>query len=148
VAALRAVLQAYDGRGASTLLDQLILQRQGVSSPPELVRNIYGADAPRLEIASLADLVEQAAEQGDRVAIAILDEAARELARTVAVVYPKLDAPMPPLVLTGGTILHGPYLQAAFQRACESLGLVFAEKYYVSEPAEGAVKLALKMLFA
>jgi N-acetylglucosamine kinase-like BadF-type ATPase len=148
VAALRAVLQAYDGRGASTLLAELILQRRCVSSPPELVRNIYGADAPRMEIASLADLVEQAAGQGDKVASAILDEAALELARTVAVVYPQLGAPTPPLVLTGGTILHGSYLQAAFQRACESLGLVFAKEYFVSEPAEGAVKLALKMLFA
>jgi len=147
VAALRAVLQAYDGHGASTLLAELVLHRRGVSSPPELVRSIYGADVPRLEIASLADLVEQAAEQVDKIAIAILDEAARELVRTVAVVYPKLGAATPQLVLTGGTILHGPYLQGAFQRACESLELVFAEEYYVSEPAEGAVPLALRMLF-
>jgi N-acetylglucosamine kinase-like BadF-type ATPase len=130
------------------LLDELILQRRGVSSSPELVRSIYGTDAPRLEIASLADLVEQAAGQGDRVAIAILDEAAQELARTVAAIYPKLGAASPPLVLTGGTILHGVYLQAAFRRACESLGLVFAEEYFVSEPAQGAVQLALKTLFA
>lgn len=145
-AALRAVMKAYDGRGDSTLLVVLVLARRSLISPPELVRNIYGAEAPRLEIATLADLVEQAADQGDKVAIAVLDEAARELAQTVAVVYPKLGASTPQLILTGGTILYGHYLQTAFHRACEALGLVFAEKYYVSEPAEGAVQLALKML--
>jgi len=142
VAALRAVMQAHDGRGPSTLLTELVLERRGVSSPPELVRSIYGAESPRLEVASLADLVEQVAEQGDTVAVAILEKAARELAQTIAVVYPKLDITASPLVVTGGTILHGAYLKAAFYRACETLGLKFTVVRHVSEPAEGAVKLA------
>ena len=146
VAALRAVLQAYDGRGTSTLLTELVLDRLGLSSPPELVRNIYGADAPRLEVASLAELVEEAAGRNDRVAIAILEEAARELARTIAVVYPKFGTSAPPLVITGGTILHGIYLRTAFHRACEALGLTFTVVRYVPEPAEGAVQLAWKIL--
>ena len=110
------------------------------------MRSIYGAEWPRLEIASLVDLVEQAADQDDKVAIAVLDEAARELARTAAVVYPRLGTSVPQLILTGGTILHGIYLKAAFQRACEFLGLTFTEIHYVSEPAVGAVQLARKML--
>jgi len=146
VAALRAVLQAYDGRGDLTLLTESVLARRGLSSPPDLIRNIYGTETLRLEVAALADLVEQAAEQGDRVAIAILDEAAWELARTVAVVYPKLGASISQLVITGGTILYGTYLKVAFRSACESLGLTFTEVRFVSEPVEGAVQLALKML--
>jgi N-acetylglucosamine kinase-like BadF-type ATPase len=139
-------MQAYDGRGPSTLLTELVLARRGLSSPPELVRNIYGAESPRLEVASLADLVDQAVGKGDAVAVIIIEEMAGELARTISVVYPKLGASVPQLIITGGTILNGTYLQAAFQRACESLGLMFSEKYYVFEPAEGAVRLALKML--
>ena len=84
----------YDGRGPSTLLTELVLARRGVSSPQELVRSIYGAEAPRLEVASLADLVEQ----------------------------------------------------SAGHRACESPGLTFARMQHMSEPAEGAMHLALKML--
>src|ERR1044071_335496 len=42
-AALRAVMQAYDRRGPSTLLTDLVLQQRGLSSPPELVRSIYRA---------------------------------------------------------------------------------------------------------
>jgi len=146
VAALRAVMQAHDGRGPATLLTELVLDRRGVNSPPELVRKIYGVESPRLEVASLADLVEQAAGRGDEMAIAILEEAAHELARTVAVIYPKLSNSVPPLVITGGTILHGPYLQAAFHRVCENLALTFAVVRHVLEPAEGAVQLARKIL--
>jgi len=146
VAALRAVMQAYDGRAPATLLTELILERRGVNSPPELVRNIYGAESPRLEVASLADLVEEAVGRGDTVAIAILEEAARDLARIVAVVYPKLGTSAAPLVITGGTILHGIYLEAAFRRSCEALGLTLTIVRHVSEPAEGAVQLAWKIL--
>ena len=148
VAALRAVMQTYDGRGPSTLLTELVLGRRGLSSPPELVRSIYGAESPRLEAASLADLVEQAAGQGDEIAIAILDEAARELAKTIAVVYPKLGASVFELVITGGTILQGLNLKAAFHRACEAQGLAGITVQYVPEPAEGALQLARKMLFS
>ncbi|MEP6895978.1 MAG: BadF/BadG/BcrA/BcrD ATPase family protein [Chloroflexota bacterium] len=145
-AALRAVMQAYDGRGPSTLLAELVLNRRSVSAPPELVRSVYRAASPRLEIASLSDLVEQAASQGDGAAIVILEEAAQELARAVAVVYPKLGVSAAPLVITGGTILHGIYLKAAFHRACANLGLIFTTIHHVPEPAEGAVQLALKLL--
>ncbi len=144
--ALRAVMQSYDGRGPSTLLTQLVLDRRGLSSPPELVRSIYRAESPRLEVASLADLVEQAVCQDDPVAITILDEAAQELARTVAMVYSKLGVSVPQLMLAGGTILHGKYLKAAFYRACDALGLKFNNVRYIYEPAEGAVQLALKVL--
>jgi N-acetylglucosamine kinase-like BadF-type ATPase len=146
VAALRAIMQAYDGRGPATLLTNFVLERRGLSSPQELIRNIYGSESPRLEVASLADLVEQAVGQGDEVAIGILDEAARELARTVAVIYPKLGASVSQLVITGGTIFHGMHLQATFHHACETLKLTFSSVRYVPEPAEGAVQLARKLL--
>jgi N-acetylglucosamine kinase-like BadF-type ATPase len=144
-AALRAVMQAYDGRGPSTLLTELVLQDRGLSNPPELVRSIYGGDTPQLEVASLSSLVEEAARRYDAVAFAILEESALELARTIAVVYPRLGTSVSPLVITGGTILHGKHLKAAFQRACETLGLTFSVVHHVPEPAEGAVQLAWNM---
>src|SRR6266487_6347091 len=125
IAALRAVMQAYDGRGPETLLSELVLERYGLHTPPELVPAIYGAESPRSAVANLSDLVEQAAGQGDSVAIAILEESSRELARAIAAVYLKLGASTVPLVITGGTILHGVYLQKAFNHACETQGLKF-----------------------
>lgn len=120
IAALRAVMQAYDGRGRETLLSELVLERYGLHTPPELVHTIYGAESPRSALATLSDLVEQAAGRGDSVAIAILETSARELVRTIAAVYPKLGTSAVPLVITGGTILHGRHLKKAFHHACET----------------------------
>ena len=145
-AALRAVMQAYDGRGSKTSLSELVLERYGLHTPPELVQTIYGAESPRLEVASLAELVEQAAEQDDSVAIAILKEAADELARTIAASYPRLGTSAFPLIITGGTILHGRYLKKAFHEACKTQRLEFTVVQYIAEPAEGALKLARKLL--
>jgi N-acetylglucosamine kinase-like BadF-type ATPase len=113
-------MQAYDGRGRETLLSELVLERYGLHTPPELVHTIYGAESPRSALATLSDLVEQAAGRGDSVAIAILETSARELVRTIAAVYPKLGTSAVPLVITGGTILHGRHLKKAFHHACET----------------------------
>jgi N-acetylglucosamine kinase-like BadF-type ATPase len=145
VGALRQVMQAYDGRGTETLLSKLLLERYSLHTPPELVNAIYGSESPRSAVATLSDLVEQAAGQGDSVAITILEESARELARAIAAIYPKLGASTVPLVIAGGTILHGRYLKQAFNRACETLRLAFTVVRYVTEPAEGALKLAWKL---
>ena len=142
---MRAVMQAYDGRGSKTLLSKLVLKRYGLHTPLELVRSIYGAELPISTVASLTDLVEQAAESGDSVAIAILEESSRELARAIAAIYPKLGSSAIPLILTGGTILHGRYLLKAFNRTCEMQGLVFTTVHYVVEPAESALKLAWQL---
>ena len=142
VATLRAVMQAYDGRGSETLLSELVLERFALSAPPDLVRKLYGAESPRSDVASLTDLVEQAAGGGDSVAIAILEESSQELARAIAAIYPKLGASTVPLILTGGTILHGSFLMKAFNNACETQRLAFTAVHHVLEPAEGALKLA------
>jgi N-acetylglucosamine kinase-like BadF-type ATPase len=146
IAALRAVMTAYDGRGQGTLLSKLVLERYGLQTPPELVPAVYGAASPRSEVATLSELVEQAVGQGDPVANAILDDSAQELARAIAAVYPRLGTSSVPLVITGGTILRGDHLQQAFHRACETEGLVFTTIRYVEEPAVGALQVARQLL--
>jgi N-acetylglucosamine kinase-like BadF-type ATPase len=145
-AALRAVMQAYDGRGPETLLSELMLARYDLHAPPELVHVIYGEKSPHAAVASLAALVEQAAAHGDAVAITILKEAAEELARTTAAVHSKLGTSAVPLMITGGTILHGKYLKKAFHESCKLRGLKFTAVHDVNEPAEGALKLAWRLL--
>lgn len=140
--ALRVVMQAFDGRGAPTLLTELILARRGLESPTELVRSIYGAESARAEIAGLAELVEQAAAQGDALATSILNQAALDLAESVRAVYRRLGNVPVALTLTGSVILRGSTLAGAFRRACDSLGLVFAEMIEVPEPAARAMILA------
>jgi N-acetylglucosamine kinase-like BadF-type ATPase len=145
IAALRAVMRAHDGRGPETPLSELVLERYSLHTPPELVQAIYAAAAPSAAVATLSDLVEQAAGRGDSMAIAILEESARELAGTIAAVYSKLGTSAVPLVITGGTILNGRYLKKAFNRACEVRRLVFTAIRCVAEPVEGALELARKL---
>ncbi len=145
IAMLRAVMQAYDERGPETLLSELVLERYGLHAPPELIHRIYAVESPRSVVANLSELVEQAAGRDDAVAIAILEESSQELVRTIAAVYPKLGTSIVPLVITGGTILHGRYLKQAFNRACDTQGLAFTAIRYVVEPAEGALQLARKL---
>ena len=148
IAALRAIMQAHDGRGPETLLSKLVLERYGLNTPPEVVNMIYRAESSHSVAASLSDLVEQAAGLQDPVATAILEEAAAELARTVAAVYRKLGGPAVPLMITGGTILHGSHLLKAFNHACEQQGLSFSAVHYVMEPAESALELARQLSLA
>ncbi len=144
-AALRAVMQAYDGRGQPTLLTELVLERRGLKTPPELMRNIYGAESPRSEVASLSDLVEQAAGQDDPVALVILETSARELAETVRTVYRQLGSIPIPLALTGGVVLHGTHFVNQFRLASQHLGLKFSAIHEIHESALGAVYLARKL---
>ncbi|HJR78993.1 MAG TPA: BadF/BadG/BcrA/BcrD ATPase family protein [Anaerolineales bacterium] len=141
-AALRAVMQAFDGRDEPTLLTELIQAHRRLESSVELVQAIYGAESPRTEIADLAELVEQAAAEGDGAAFSILDGAAMELARLVRVVYKRLGSSAVSLALAGGVILHGVYLAGAFRRACNHMELVFTETIEVPEPAAVALILA------
>jgi N-acetylglucosamine kinase-like BadF-type ATPase len=147
IAALRAVMQAHDERGPKTLLSELVLKYYGLQTPPELIPLIYGAESPRSKVTSLSELVEQASGRGDSVAVAILEESSRELARSIAAIYPRLGASAVPLVMTGGTILQGRHLKQAFHRACETRGLVFTAVHEVLEPAEGALQLARNLAF-
>jgi len=171
-AALRAVTQAHDGRGAPTLLTDLTLARRGVDDATGLVASLYSAPNPRAEIASLAGLVEQAASQNDALALLILDNAAHELTRMAAAVYGRLSANVPkdsgknsipsanlhpadtsrdgsvtvPLILSGGVILNGARLAEKFHQHCADLGLQFSAFVPVPEPAVGAVILARQLV--
>jgi N-acetylglucosamine kinase-like BadF-type ATPase len=147
-AALRAVMQAEDGRAMPTLLTGLMLARFGLENSPGLVPSIYGSESPRTKIAGLADLVEQAALAEDAIAISILKTAAFDLARMVQTVYRKLGGVPVALTLTGNTVLRGEYLASLFRKTCAEIGLRFSVVLEVPEPAEGAVLLARSLILA
>jgi N-acetylglucosamine kinase-like BadF-type ATPase len=139
-------MQAYDGRGQKTRLTKLVLDHYGLQNPQELISMIYSAESQRFTIAGLSPLVEQAADFDDSVATAILDEAAHELTRTIAAIASKLGSSSVPLVITGGTILHGKNLWKVFHRACEMQGLTFSAIRRIEEPAQGALQCARLLL--
>ena len=88
--ALRAIAASFDGRSPQTVLTERFCQRLGIASTADLPGVIYNSDSEPVEIASLAELVAEAAREGDHVACDILQEAGRELARLAASVIERL----------------------------------------------------------
>jgi N-acetylglucosamine kinase-like BadF-type ATPase len=89
--ALKAVISAFDRRSPATIMSERICKRLGVAGPGDLPAVIYNSDAEPVEIASLAELVDEAAQAGDAVARGILTEAGRELGRLAVSVIDKLN---------------------------------------------------------
>ena len=158
LAALRAVMRAYDGRGPQTVLVDAVLGHTGLDDPAGLVARTYvpaagaraAASAARpAQIAALAELVDAASLAGDGVAHDILQEAGRELALAVWAVVRRLElAGAVPCGLAGGVIVKGAALRAAFMEAATVLGCELAPLTLVSEPARGAIALALGLTAA
>jgi len=149
VEALRAVMRAYDGRGQATALTDAVLAHWSLETPTDLVGRVYRESDGTAEIATLAALVDAAAGGGDAVAAAILGAAGRELALTVQAVVRRLALPMPaPCALAGGAIVKGRAVRAAFQAALDAAGLHLDPITPVTEPAQGAIRLAANLLNA
>jgi N-acetylglucosamine kinase-like BadF-type ATPase len=148
LAALRAVARATDGRGHATALTEALLTRWSLPRPQALIRHVYGAPVAREEIAVLASLVMEVAGDGDAVARTILAEAGRELALAAQAVVMRLALPSPvPCALGGGVLLHSQRVRDAFEAALEVAGVTVRPVTRVSDPVEGAVKLALTVKY-
>jgi len=90
--ALRAVLREQEGWGARTALTPALIEAGSVSDANELLHIFYTPDWPRQRIAALAEVVNRIAEDGDPIAVGVLQEAARELALLVGSVRRQLWA--------------------------------------------------------
>lgn len=119
LAALRAAVRAHDGRGPVTTLLPQLLDHFGLGAPDHLVP--WCAGAAKGDIAALAPPTLAAAEEGDPVASAIVESAARDLVDHIAALTRRL-APWrsdPVIALAGGLIAPDGPLRARLVRALE-----------------------------
>jgi len=145
--ALRCVTRAADGRGQPTMLTGLILSHWSLGSAEDLIAYVYRPQVSKTDIASLAALVENGAQQGDAVAQDILRQAGRELATAAQVVNNRLQIPNPvPCALVGGVMVQGELLSRELLAAAGGLGLQLFPIQRVTEPALGAIRLAAERL--
>ena len=144
-AAVRQGIRAADGRGPATSLYDRICKKLGLNAAAGLVEWFYDQELSRNRVAELADLVEEASQEGDEAAHSLLDQAAQHLARAARAVGRQLEFPDSyPVVLAGGTFRACPSL---YQRLEATLGLPQAQVVRLAkEPATGAVTLALELL--
>jgi N-acetylglucosamine kinase-like BadF-type ATPase len=108
---------------------------------------VYRSGLKPADIATLAPLVVQIANEGDVVARRLLEQAAEALATTIIAVARALnfDAEKIPLAITGGLLLETEILRMRLIEIAESRGYHFAPVELVREPVAGAVRLAFHL---
>jgi N-acetylglucosamine kinase len=144
-AALVAVVRQFDGRGPSTMLTDMVLSEMRLQTPPQLIHAIYTRGIHRYAIASIASIVQRAAERGDAVAGNIVERAADELAAAAASVIRRLDmrGEAFPIVLVGGVFRGLPSLVGKVALRLAEIAPRSDVRQLTVEPALGAVTLAL-----
>jgi len=142
--ALRAILREQEGWGGRTALTPALNEAVSASDADDLLHMFYTPDWPRQRIAGLAELVNRIAEDGDPIAIGILQNAARELAMLAAQVRRRLwsEGESARVAWVGG-VFHSAILLEKFRT------LVAVERNTVCEapkhgPATGALLLAYR----
>ena len=142
--ALRAVMRQADGRGPHTALTRILFRHFQVERAQGLVRQVYTGDLKPAAIAALASTVQAAADEGDEVALNIVETGARELGGAAASVAERLRLSTCAIVLAGGSFLAVPRLREAVTSALRAR-VPDAEVHALDdEPAMGAVRLALR----
>ena len=142
---LQAAAMMDDGRGPATTLLPRLLAHWGLTSAPQLITRVYGDAASKSEIAALADLVVAATEEGDAVALALLDGAATDLAATALAVADRLgfDDGLP-LALAGGLLTNVTSLrEATVSRIAAQCTL--ATVAVVTDPALAGARAAIHL---
>ncbi|MBD3279690.1 MAG: hypothetical protein GF390_03195 [Candidatus Pacebacteria bacterium] len=144
-AGLRAAVRSFDGRGAKSLLQELVKEYFDLDTFVDLKKEVYQPPLSKTQIASLSVLVSQAVAQGDQAAQEIIDEAVQELVLMVKVVMTKLDLATKPvdLVLVGG-MLKQTYLRQQLLTKLQLLNDHLKIIVPTKPPVYGALKLALK----
>ena len=145
-AALRAVLREADRRGPATLLSGLLLKHFGVPQAQGLIHEVYNSNLKPAAIGALAQCVQAAFSQGDRVAVGILRGAADELEASALSVARRLELIGEPFlfILAGGIFRAVPWLEQELERRLPISAPGSRVRLLDREPAIGAVAIALQ----
>ena len=148
LAGARSVARAFDGCAPATILTEKILAFMGLKEPLEMIEAVYRGPWDRAKLATMAPLILAAADDGDPVASAIVNSEAYELARTAAAAARKLrlDRDSIPLAITGGVVLNGTHYREQFLAALRADGIQPDPVTPVHEPAEGALRIARRLV--
>jgi N-acetylglucosamine kinase-like BadF-type ATPase len=145
--ALVEVARSADGRSGPTALVQALTARLGVPDARAILGALEQTGNVRGAIARLAVDVEQAARQGDAVALVIVKQGASELAQMTATLAERLGLGAEfPLALAGGVICGSQLLREELAAALAERGLTPAPVKTVPHPVAGCLRLAQRYL--
>ncbi len=121
--ALRAAFRSKEGWGPATVLHDLFLSETGDTDIHVFRRRLYTEEYPRPRIAAFSKLVNDAAQQGDAVALDILKHAAESLSTITGVVRGRIFAPVDSVdVAYAGGVFASGFVLDEFRRRVESDG--------------------------
>ncbi len=148
IKALKAVMQAFDGRGEKTILSKSILEVLGLKNELDLSKWAYGQPFSKERIGSLAETVCKAAVSGDKTSIYILEESAEEVILSIKTVAGKLGLENKEfdLVFVGGLFNCKKYFKDIIASVLGEQFDKIVFKELVEKPVKGAVKLAIENL--
>jgi len=137
--ALRAVLRNEEGWGGRTALREILVGATGARDANDLLHRFYTQEYPRDRVAAMAELVDQAARNGDPAATEILGSAAQSLATITSAVRRQLfgTGEQVDVRYAGGVFSSAPLL-ARFRMLVE-----LEDGNRVSAPESGAAEGAL-----
>jgi N-acetylglucosamine kinase-like BadF-type ATPase len=143
--ALRAIVREADGRGPATTLTKRVLKHFGAERPEELLHTVYRDEFNPAAVAALATHVQKARDEGDPVAVAILERGANELVAAAASVTTRLNLAGESFtfVLAGGMFKAVPWLREQVTVRLRAIAPSSRALLLEVEPAFGAVRLAL-----
>jgi N-acetylglucosamine kinase len=139
-------MRDHDGRGPSTKLKPMILAHLQLPNVESLVPRVHVQQMERHEIATLARLVVEAAQQGDQVAQDILAYAGQELATAASAIIRglKMQEDQFDIGLAGGVFRAGGQLVETISHLTQAVAPRSRVVMPRFEPAVGALLLSLK----
>jgi N-acetylglucosamine kinase-like BadF-type ATPase len=142
--ALISIFESIDGRGRKTLIKDKVQKKMNITNFNELAIRCKGNNARKF-IASFAEIVCEAAEEGDIAAQIILQMANNELQRSLlAVKFHVLKSILP--VSTVGSVFKCPYLLKEFKKSIKENEQFFELKPAEFSPEIGAAIMAAKKI--
>jgi N-acetylglucosamine kinase-like BadF-type ATPase len=148
IKALRAAMQAFDGRGEKTCLPGMVLKSLGLDSEVDLVNWAYDKETSKEDIAAISVDVCKAAGEGDNVSIKILKDESLEAFKNVSAAVNKLELGDKcfDLVLAGSIFKCKKYFKVQLLGELKNKYKKINIKEFVNKPVLGAINIALEGL--
>jgi len=140
---LATVSKEFDGRGQKTFISILLKEKYKIDSSEILITEIYKNN---FDIASVAPLVIEAAENNDEIAKKIIEDETDELLLHISTMHSKLREKILYIAFIGGIITNkNIYSNTLQKKVSENLPNVIV-KEVENSPAMGAVLMAKQIL--
>ncbi|KIL42394.1 hypothetical protein SD70_00180 [Gordoniibacillus kamchatkensis] len=140
---LQTVMDSFDGILPPTRMTEMVLERIGIASPPELKDYVYAPERKKQDFAGFARICIEAGADGDEAAQAVLREEAQKLAaQTAALVRRHPPFASGELVLAGSIFTRSALFRAAYEAELRQVSSQLRPVPMKRSAAHGAALLA------